>query len=53
MIFIIGGAIREAKQLCTDKRYWQKWHDNALMGLGRLGYDEAAIKLVRWLGEIK
>lgn len=45
-------AIAEATQLCTDRRYWQKWHDNALAGLDRLGYDVAAVKLAKWLGEV-
>lgn len=46
-------GIKEATRLCTDSAYWQEWHLKAIEGSKRLGYEVAAVKLAKWLGEVK
>ena len=46
-------GIREATKLCTDRDYWETWHKAAIEGSSRLGYEVAAVKLAKWLGEVK
>ena len=46
-------GIREATRLCMDRQYWEEWHLKAVEGVQRFGYDVAAEKLAKWLGEVK
>lgn len=48
----VDEAIREATRLCTDRDYWEEWHRKAVEGVQRFGYDAAASKLAKWLGEV-
>ena len=48
----VDEGIREATRLCTDRDYWEEWHKRAIEGSTRLGYDVAAAKLAKWLGEV-
>jgi glycosyltransferase involved in cell wall biosynthesis len=49
----VDEGVREATRLCTDKEYWQKYHNLAIEGVKRFGYDTAAEKLAKWLKEIQ
>lgn len=49
----VDEGIREATRLCTDKGYWEKYHNLAIEGVKRFGYDQAAVKLAKWLGAVK
>jgi len=48
----IEEAVGEVHRLLEDREYWNEWHEKAVEGVERLGYEVAQGKIEGWLGEL-